>query len=279
MTDTGDNSPADKSCPPSDAKGNVPESPNLAQKAIAASQQAKRDKALKQASSKTFLDLDACRDVVGKMFTEKEEKVKEQLAQAVPEAPKPQKHIDQFKKATPCSSYWEKLTGTDKIRFCSLCQLEVYDFTDMEMQEAQDTVWHKEGRRNVPLFKRKDGKFLTSDCPVGLSKRNQFILATVGGGIAVAILLYVLMTMPPPPKPAAETKPTVAKKAPVSRTTSAKSRIRLPAQPKSVQITGGANTSQPAAPSTTQPEPAATPETNSQEAEPALPAGLHYANH
>lgn len=155
---------------------------------------------------KTFLDLDACRQVAYTMASEKEARLKEELESRPVEPVKPFVPINNYKQSLPCSSIWDKLQGTDRVRFCNKCSLQVYDFSKVELPEAEEIIFQKEGKRQFVLFKRPDGKFLTANCPVAV--KNRYMMIT---GIAVGIVviggLIVLMALNPPPKPAANPQP------------------------------------------------------------------------
>lgn len=71
--------------------------------------------------------------------------------------------------ASPCSVDWEKMEGDDRVRFCSACQLNVYNFSEMTEREIRRLIEDHEGRRLCgQLYRRKDGTILTRNCPVGL---------------------------------------------------------------------------------------------------------------
>lgn len=155
---------------------------------------------------KTFLDLDACRQVAYTMASEKEARLKEELESRPVEPAKPFVPINNYKQSLPCSSMWDKLQGTERVRFCSKCSLQVYDFSKVELPEAEEIIFQKEGKRQFVLFKRPDGKFLTANCPVAV--KNQYMMMT---GIAVGVLvvggLIILMALNPPQQPAVNPQP------------------------------------------------------------------------
>lgn len=39
--------------------------------------------------------------------------------------------LDTIEVASPCSADWEKMAGTDRVRHCSRCQLNVYRLSNM----------------------------------------------------------------------------------------------------------------------------------------------------
>lgn len=100
--------------------------------------------------------------------------------------------LDHIKIASPCSADWNEMRGDDRKRFCSLCELNVYNLSEMTKREAEDLVFQMEGKMCVKFYKRADGTVITKDCPVGLAKVRQkisriasaafgLIMGTVGG--------------------------------------------------------------------------------------------------
>lgn len=57
------------------------------------------------------------------------------------------------------------MVGTDRVRACSLCQLNVYNLSGMSSQEARHFVSRAEGRACLRYFRRADGTVITADCP------------------------------------------------------------------------------------------------------------------
>jgi hypothetical protein len=78
--------------------------------------------------------------------------------------------LDRIQIASPCPAKWEEMTGDDKIRFCSQCQKNVYNFSSMTPAEGEALIAEKEGKLCGRIFRRTDGTVLTQDCPVGLEK-------------------------------------------------------------------------------------------------------------
>ena len=70
--------------------------------------------------------------------------------------------------AAPCPADWDSMIGGDRVRFCSQCQLNVYNLSAMSKFEAESLIARTEGRLCVRFYRRKDGSILTDNCPVGL---------------------------------------------------------------------------------------------------------------
>lgn len=98
--------------------------------------------------------------------------------------------LDLINVASPCPADWEKMTGDDRVRFCSQCSLHVYNLSDMPRAEAEAFVNQAEGRTCVRYFRREDGTILTRDCPVGLrAVRQRFVRGVAAlAGMVVALV-------------------------------------------------------------------------------------------
>lgn len=89
--------------------------------------------------------------------------------------------LDRVQVAKPCPASWEEMKGSDSVRFCSQCQLNVYNLSALTKSEAESLVTRSEGRLCVKFYRRADSTMLTQDCPVGLRairKRVSKIAAT-----------------------------------------------------------------------------------------------------
>jgi hypothetical protein len=73
--------------------------------------------------------------------------------------------------ATPCHVPWEEMSGDHRSRFCGQCQKEVFDLSAMSTAEATVLLGDPINRPCVRLYRRPDGRVMTSDCPVGLRAR------------------------------------------------------------------------------------------------------------
>src|SRR5262245_27954110 len=84
--------------------------------------------------------------------------------------PKLTSPLDHIKIAAPCSADWDQMFSFEdkRVRFCSQCNLNVYNLSDMSRQEAEALINKTEGRLCVRLYRRSDGSVLTQNCPVGL---------------------------------------------------------------------------------------------------------------
>lgn len=65
----------------------------------------------------------------------------------------------------PCTASWDEMVGDNRARFCSQCQLQVYDISEMTRHEAETLIANHEGQRLCARFyRRPDGTVVTRDC-------------------------------------------------------------------------------------------------------------------
>jgi hypothetical protein len=90
--------------------------------------------------------------------------------------------------AAPCSADWEQMVGDDRVRFCRSCEKNVYNLSAMPRDEAEALLAARDGKMCVRLYKRADGTGLTSDCPVGVKRRQRrrAVAGVLGGGLLAA---------------------------------------------------------------------------------------------
>jgi hypothetical protein len=60
------------------------------------------------------------------------------------------------------------MIGSERMRFCGQCSLNVYNLSSMTRSEAESLIARNEGRLCVRFYRRRDGSIITKDCPVGL---------------------------------------------------------------------------------------------------------------
>ncbi|HEY6233422.1 MAG TPA: carboxypeptidase-like regulatory domain-containing protein [Pyrinomonadaceae bacterium] len=99
-------------------------------------------------------------------------------------------NIDRLRIATPCPISWEQMRGSDQVRFCDHCRLNVYNISALSKLEAQTLITSTEGRICARLYRRADGTILTKDCPVGLRalrlRVSKRVAATFAAIVSVA---------------------------------------------------------------------------------------------
>jgi hypothetical protein len=87
-----------------------------------------------------------------------------------------ERRLDHVEVASPCARVaWEDMHPVgagDRVRRCDECALDVHDLSALTRDEAEALLRASDGRRLcVRLFRREDGRVLTSDCPLALSER------------------------------------------------------------------------------------------------------------
>lgn len=76
--------------------------------------------------------------------------------------------LDSVRIAAPCKADWHQMIGTDRVRFCGQCNLNVYNLSSMTKHDAETFITRNEGRLCVRFYRRMDGSILTENCPLGL---------------------------------------------------------------------------------------------------------------
>jgi len=103
--------------------------------------------------------------------------------------------LDQVKIAAPCSAGWDQMFSFEdkRVRFCSQCNLNVYNLSGMSRHEAEALITKTEGRLCVRFYRKSDGSILTQNCHVGLKmiKRRVVWLGQVFHGMVLS-LLFIL---------------------------------------------------------------------------------------
>jgi hypothetical protein len=79
------------------------------------------------------------------------------------------------------------MNGDDRVRFCSSCNLNVYNFAEMTSYEVQSLIANSGGRLCGRLYRRTDGTVLTRDCPVGLRAVRRKV-KRIAGAVFATIL-------------------------------------------------------------------------------------------
>ena len=91
--------------------------------------------------------------------------------------------------ASPCHVSWDDMTGDDRVRFCTSCNLNVYDFGAMTSDEVRTMITNSTGRVCGRLYRRTDGTLITRDCPVGLRAVRRRARRFAGAVFATVISL------------------------------------------------------------------------------------------
>jgi hypothetical protein len=105
--------------------------------------------------------------------------------------------LEELQIASPCPAEWNDMKGDDRVRFCGLCEKNVFNLAGMTRREATELVTKTEGSVCVRMYRRADGTVLTSDCPVGVRAalrraRREVLLAAATSVAAVTALIAFL---------------------------------------------------------------------------------------
>lgn len=97
---------------------------------------------------------------------------------------------------TPCPTTWDKMKGSDSVRFCHLCHLNVYNIANLTDKEAEAVLSKGKdgGRVCALLYRRPDGTIVTDNCPRALRKvrdASKWLKAKI---IAASTLVMALLT-------------------------------------------------------------------------------------
>jgi len=79
------------------------------------------------------------------------------------------------------------MEGDDRVRYCSHCNLNVYNFAIMSAAETESLIASHEGRLCGRLYQRRDGTVLTENCPVGFSSVVKRISRVAGAALSAAM--------------------------------------------------------------------------------------------
>lgn len=91
--------------------------------------------------------------------------------------------LDHVRVAAPCTVEWDQMIGSERMRFCGQCSLNVYNLSGMTRSEAEHLIARNEGRLCVRFYRRRDGSIITKDCPVGLRairRRVSYVAKAIG---------------------------------------------------------------------------------------------------
>jgi len=69
--------------------------------------------------------------------------------------------LENIRIASPCSANWGQMRGDDRVRHCSACKRNVYNFSAMTEQEIRNLLAQREGRVCGRFYQRRDGTILT----------------------------------------------------------------------------------------------------------------------
>lgn len=113
-----------------------------------------------------------------------------------PTTPRGNRHLpllDEVAIKTSCRASWDQMVGDATTRFCCICSKNVHDLTAMHPDDAVAFLAQHlslpSGGPCVRIYRRHDGRVLTSECPTGEDRRHlgRFARALAIGAAGAAI--------------------------------------------------------------------------------------------
>src|SRR5262249_58320560 len=74
--------------------------------------------------------------------------------------------LSQVTISTPCPMDWNRMSGGDRVRYCTACGKPVHDFARMTSAEASSLLRDHDGELCGRLSRLGDGTLVTADCGV-----------------------------------------------------------------------------------------------------------------
>lgn len=97
--------------------------------------------------------------------------------------------LDRISVASPCRADWATMKGDAQVRHCAQCDKNVYNLSELSLEDIAQLVQSKEGRLCVKFYRRADGTILTDDCPTGLRRVRRRVMMVAS--LAFAMLAGV----------------------------------------------------------------------------------------
>src|SRR5262249_26000404 len=95
--------------------------------------------------------------------------------------------------ASPCSADWNQMVGDNRIRYCSKCNLDFYNFSEMAAAEVKALIAARSGRLCGRFYQRTDGTMLAKNCPVGF--RSALLRSSRAATAALTTLVSIAPTI------------------------------------------------------------------------------------
>ena len=98
--------------------------------------------------------------------------------------------LDHISVAAPCNVGWDNMVGTERVRFCGECSLNVYNLSAMTKNEAELLISQTEGMLCVRYYRRADGTILTKNCPVGVQALKRRLSRIAGASVSAVLSFF-----------------------------------------------------------------------------------------
>lgn len=97
--------------------------------------------------------------------------------------------LDVIQVESPCTESWAKMEGTDTVRYCRVCDSNVFDLSALTRQEAEALLDVAEGTTCVRFARRADGTVVTKDCaPDRVAHRRRRRRRSALAGVAAMVV-------------------------------------------------------------------------------------------
>lgn len=98
--------------------------------------------------------------------------------------------INKFRVASPCPVGWETMNGDKRMRSCDMCELNVYNISEMTEKEVRQLVMDSTERICARVYRRADGTVMTKDCPAGLRAYRKRAARYAGAALSIILGLF-----------------------------------------------------------------------------------------
>lgn len=101
------------------------------------------------------------------------------------------KYAKDLKVVSPCTEDWEAMSGNEKVRFCSHCELSVNNLSEMTKQEAKKLARDSDGRLCVRYIKHpKTQAPVFADKLYKITRQTGIAAGVLGASLAATSLTY-----------------------------------------------------------------------------------------
>jgi hypothetical protein len=98
-------------------------------------------------------------------------------------------NLDVIQVTSPCTVPWQSMHGNAQVRFCTQCNLNVYNLSALSRSDAERLLAEREGRLCVNFYRRADGTVITQDCSRIRLAAGRVVRRLSAAGAAVVCLL------------------------------------------------------------------------------------------
>lgn len=103
--------------------------------------------------------------------------------------PKSNRSFDRMIIPAPCDADWDSMIGTDRVRFCEHCNLQVTNLSNLTRQEAMRLVARSEGRLCVRFVRRTDGSIAAKQSEKKLHQISRRVSRLAAGAFTATLSL------------------------------------------------------------------------------------------